>query len=198
MRPGRRGPAACFPPPFLAGPACPALATLRSGSAPPARLAARRPAPSPPVGGLRAALAGPPLAPWARLRVFGLRSAGPPCGALRAPWAVALGPLRVGPAPVCAAAGAPCLRPAGRFASGLLPPGGLCPLAGALLRPPAGRGVGCVCVPGAVGGAWNPLRRKKKRLSQSGKTLMTYRQNISLTRSGPYVNLKPNKCSGRG
>jgi len=60
-----------------------------------------------PLGGaLRRALAGAALRHWPRLRVFGLRSAGPPCGVLRAAF-LALAPLRVGPAPVCAAADSP-------------------------------------------------------------------------------------------
>jgi len=103
-----------------------------------------------PLGGaLRRALAGAALRHWPRLRVFGLRSAGPPCGALRAAF-LALGPLRVGPAPVCAAADSPP-SPFGPLRVRAPPARRAMAPRGALLRPPAGRGVdnnGVLCYPG--------------------------------------------------
>lgn len=145
VRPGLGGPSGLFPSPFPAGPSGPALATLRSGWAPPGRLAARRSGPGRPP----AAACGPPL-PVGRTagpRAAGVRLAvwGPPCGALRACCA------RPRPSP-----GGPCARLrlrrvplAGPLRAGpggppsLLPPPGLARLAAGCSPRPGG--VGCRC-----------------------------------------------------
>lgn len=147
-----------FPSAFLAGPSGPALATMRSGWGLRGPLAARRPAPPAPGGGLRAAL-GPRRAcalAWP-CGVFGLRSGARPAGlcGLRM---LALGPLRVGPAPVCAARRFPLAPPCG---PGLAPrpgssrPGAVAP-GGASCPSPPGVGVG---VPPPAGGGNTALHR---------------------------------------
>lgn len=84
-------------------------------------LSARGPCASLPAASPPARPAGRPL-PRASLRcrsgaapaagVIGLRSWGRPAGLCGPPWRVGLGPLRVSPAPVCAAAGSPLAAPA--------------------------------------------------------------------------------------
>ena len=142
-----RGRCALFPASFLAGPSGPALATLRSGWGLRGPLRARRPAPPAPGGGLLPAL-GPRRAcalAWP-CGVFGLRSGARPAGLCGLP-VVALGPLRVGPAPVCAARRFPLAPPCGP---------GLAPRPGSS-RPGAVRPGGRFCPPPP--GVGLPLRR---------------------------------------
>ena len=125
--------------PVPARPRYAALGLGRSG-------AAARPSPGSgsPRGRLRAPLAAPRCALARPAGYFGLRSGARPAGLGGLP-GVALGPLRVGPAPVCAAPRFPLPPPCGSAlrAARAPPARGLCALAGALpLRP---RAWGCRC-----------------------------------------------------
>ena len=140
------------------------LRARRPAAAAPRRRAAARPcrgraAPLAPSAGVRLAVCGPALRGSAGCVPRPCPAPGGPCARLRR--------RRF---PACA------LRAASRPGSSR--PAGYGPLRGPFTPRPPGVWGGCVCVPGAVGDAWNPLRRKKKRLSQSGKTCLTYRQEI--------------------